>query len=364
MITRNNYETYFLDYHEGTLDASLHTELFSFLEDNPDLKEEFESFSFVVIDSDHSLRFPDKRGLHRKVTLSENELLTLIAYMEGDLSEREKAGTDNLLQTDPQAADALEILRKTRIFPDPEIVYRDKQELKKEASILTLSSAFYRITAIAASLALLIISYSIFFKDRQQNEMAKSDTQIPVHSTTQETIAGKVEQTASLPETRKEELPGNIPEATPVRTIQKSSPKEESLSGQGSLAAFTGSEKESLFVPAEDTYISTELPPDHASDEPAFVHTIPVLEKAEASVNQTADLSSVFSEAELAELGLSNDTKNNQSGFFQLAHQGARVLSERTGAKIGVDRKQNGTDQSTVYALEIGKFSLSHVRKR
>jgi hypothetical protein len=173
-----------------------------------------------------------------------------------------------------------------------------------------------------------------------------------------------VEQTASLPESRKEDPSENIPEATPVRTIQKSSPKEESLSGQGSLAAFTGSEKESLPVPAEDTYISAELPPDYTSDEPAFVRTIPVLEKAEEFVNQTADLSSVFSEAELAELGLSKDTKNNQSGFFQLAHQGARMLSERTGAKIGVDRKQNGTDQSTVYALEIGKFSLSHVRKR
>jgi hypothetical protein len=185
MITRNNYETYFLDYHEGTLDASLHKELFSFLEANPDLKEEFESFSFVVMDADPSVKYQGKESLHRKESLPENELLTLVAYMEGDLNESEKTGTENLLRTDPQAADALEILRKTRIFPDPEIVYKDKRELKKEASILTLSSAFYRITAIAASLALLIISYSIFFKDRQVNEMAKSDTQIPVHSTPQ-----------------------------------------------------------------------------------------------------------------------------------------------------------------------------------
>ena len=44
MLSRSNYEIYFLDYYEGNLTESQRRELMSFLEQNPDLKEEFDSF--------------------------------------------------------------------------------------------------------------------------------------------------------------------------------------------------------------------------------------------------------------------------------------------------------------------------------
>ncbi len=43
-INRNNYEAYFLDYRENNLTPGQVAELLVFLEQNPDLKEEFESF--------------------------------------------------------------------------------------------------------------------------------------------------------------------------------------------------------------------------------------------------------------------------------------------------------------------------------
>ena len=49
-ITRNNYEVFFLDYHEGLLSGEQMAEVILFLEKNEDLMEEFYSFENVSLD--------------------------------------------------------------------------------------------------------------------------------------------------------------------------------------------------------------------------------------------------------------------------------------------------------------------------
>ena len=66
MLTRSNYEIYFLDYHEGNLTESQRRELVLFLEQHPDLKEEFDSFVNVVLEPDTLTSFANKESLKKK----------------------------------------------------------------------------------------------------------------------------------------------------------------------------------------------------------------------------------------------------------------------------------------------------------
>ena len=48
-INLHNYEAVFLDYYEGNLSAEDVSELLLFLENHPELKEDFESFENIVL---------------------------------------------------------------------------------------------------------------------------------------------------------------------------------------------------------------------------------------------------------------------------------------------------------------------------
>ena len=102
MLTRSNYEIYFLDYYEGNLTESQRRELMSFLEQNPDLKEEFDSFVNVSVEPDHLTVFSNKESLKKKegVNLS-NYKTWLVAYTEGDLNDNQKKDVDRFLAAHP-----------------------------------------------------------------------------------------------------------------------------------------------------------------------------------------------------------------------------------------------------------------------
>ena len=48
-INRDNYEAYFLDYHEGHLSLEMVRELHLFIEQNPDLKNSITDFEIIPL---------------------------------------------------------------------------------------------------------------------------------------------------------------------------------------------------------------------------------------------------------------------------------------------------------------------------
>ena len=56
-INLNNYEAYFLDYHEGSLSPALVKELMEFISQHPELKEEFETFEPVALTDTENINF-------------------------------------------------------------------------------------------------------------------------------------------------------------------------------------------------------------------------------------------------------------------------------------------------------------------
>jgi hypothetical protein len=101
-ITRNNYETYFLDYLEGNLDENLVDGFLEFLQKNPDLKEELSMMDTASIEPDSAV-FTNKEKLYKEKYDAEDLFnQAAIALIEGDISESEKAEFDAYLLKNPE----------------------------------------------------------------------------------------------------------------------------------------------------------------------------------------------------------------------------------------------------------------------
>lgn len=93
MITRENYEIYIIDYLDGQLSEGMQKQLLHFLNQNPDLKAEFEMMQDTSLPASDEV-FEDKASLKKNL---EEEPVTddnidewCIAAMEDDLSENGK----------------------------------------------------------------------------------------------------------------------------------------------------------------------------------------------------------------------------------------------------------------------------------
>jgi hypothetical protein len=149
-VTTDNYEEFFLDYHEGRLSEEEEQDLRSFLVLHPELRQEFDAFEHVLLEVEQPLSFPDKNKL-RKNPLHEPE--HIVAYMEGDLSARDSAAFEKALRTDRALERELHLFHRTRLEADATIVFPSRNRLKKGRVVRLL----YPVAAIAAAIALLLV---------------------------------------------------------------------------------------------------------------------------------------------------------------------------------------------------------------
>ena len=143
MINKTNYEAYFLDYHEGALSPQQVAELLLFVEQHPELKEEFESFENISLEDYSSVSFDFKADLKKEITL-ENKDDYFIRSIENTLNPTEQQLLNAFLKQHPQFLSDLEAFRKTKVQPDPSVVFEDKEKLKD----LSLSNDHVLIAAV------------------------------------------------------------------------------------------------------------------------------------------------------------------------------------------------------------------------
>jgi cytoskeletal protein RodZ len=133
-INRDNYESWFLDYHEGRLDESAKAEVMAFLQENTELEEEFYSFENFSLGDEAEVTesYPDKSELRKADTISADTVQQwLIAGMEGDLTEEQQNRLAQFLQEHPSYMHDRELFLKTRLEADPTEVFENKAGLRR-----------------------------------------------------------------------------------------------------------------------------------------------------------------------------------------------------------------------------------------
>ena len=129
-INKNNYEAFFLDYHEGNLSPQQVADLLLFLSQYPELKKEFEDFEHIVLEDFSAPVFENKEGLKKNITAANREEY-FIRAVENTLDTSELALLDQFLKTHPEFMAEFVLFRKTKLETDQTIAFEDKPHLKQ-----------------------------------------------------------------------------------------------------------------------------------------------------------------------------------------------------------------------------------------
>jgi hypothetical protein len=129
-ININNYEAYFLDYHEGNLSPQQVADLFLFLSQHPELKKEFEDFEHIVLEDFSAPVFENKDRLKKNITV-ENREEYFIRAVEGTLDPTELVLLTAFLNTHPEFVTEFNLFQKTKLQADASVVFENKPLLKQ-----------------------------------------------------------------------------------------------------------------------------------------------------------------------------------------------------------------------------------------
>ncbi len=363
MINLSNYPQYFLDYHEGVLDAAGKEELFAFLEKHPELKEEFESFEAITLEMEE-LSFPDKRRLHRHFITSANLTTRLIALMEGDLSESDRALMNEELKKDPSLKAEYDLLISSRLIPEKEISFPEKEKLYRHAKVISMQRAGYRFARIAAILLLMILSAWFILQNREKEMLVDKDIPkieekkneiSPSENISPENFGTELLAEDKAANEKSNEAKDNVQSAHKKDNQSQDKKQPRKINSELKEVNEFYAERPAIFT--KDSIHAKQDIKENLAFNPAPVTAKEVISLPSGEYTRE-QLLEVFSEKELADLGIINEKVETieQNGFWKIAEAGVGKIGEVTGTGMQLEKGQN------TYALSAGKFSVSRRR--
>tara|TARA_B110000114_G_C15081669_1_gene394315 strand:- start:942 stop:1994 length:1053 start_codon:yes stop_codon:yes gene_type:complete len=157
MITRKNYELYFIDYLEGTLSDNEIAMVNVFLKENPDLEEELTQLSSISpLEPEEKVEL-DFSYLKKQSLIDEaNEEDFFIGKIEGDLNEEQEKQLSLYLIDKPEKKAVLESFEKTILSPDV-LIFPNKRSLKRTKKI----GYYYYLTSGVAACILVLLYFNL-----------------------------------------------------------------------------------------------------------------------------------------------------------------------------------------------------------
>lgn len=230
-IDRSNYEIWIIDWLDGNLSDHQAEELKMFLDENPDIREEFEELSpFRLKPLQES--FLNKSVLKKgasDLSVSQFEYLCA-AYLEDDLTEDQKAELLQIIGNDSEKKRSFGLIRKARLTPQ-KVNFAHKKQLIKltpvqkvvRMSVIGLSAAA---TVALIITAWLLIPRNITEKTNISSQNTRSDTtnerpQLQINQEKQ--IANNIATvTKRTKENTSNKVKGNITYNSPPDTLTNS----------------------------------------------------------------------------------------------------------------------------------------------
>lgn len=328
-ITRDNYEAWFLDYHEERLDDNGRAAVLAFVKANPDLQEEFYSFEQVTFEKSEII-FSEKDSLKFDMLSEQNFHLAAIAALENDLPESEKARVEKFIAENPAAQKEFDLLKKLKLQPDLSVVYPFKKNLKKPAVIAMKRWWYY---AAAACIALLI-GYNFMFRDDMNEKIATPVAQTE-EKKTQPVVKDEIKEAAAVPE--KSITATTVNQG--IKPNQKVKPEKKTMH-EPVLA-----ERE---IPVNENKPAEEVPvQDQVNNEPMAVQTQEEIEQplyALTAADMPAKAESTIKESGAA---------HNLSGL---------LLSKVSRNKIAFDKEKDENGNVLAYNFRAGNFSVEKTK--
>jgi hypothetical protein len=254
LITRHNYEEYFILYMDNELSAADKQMVELFAAQNPDLKDELDLLMQSKLVPDTNIVFEGKELLMKDEASLPISGITekLLLHLDNELPAGGKADLEKLIANDTDTNKEWQLLQQTKlpaeviVFPNKELLYR------KEETVKVVSIKWWRIAA--AAVVLLGIgfgTYSILNKKEavinSGIETAKNDaeTNVPKKADEPKIISPVIEtprqEIATAPENKSEQKPLLVKQnsVTPIIKNDKKNniiaPKEQPLVVQNNI---------------------------------------------------------------------------------------------------------------------------------
>ncbi len=364
-INKNNYEAFFLDYHEGNLSPHQVADLLLFLEQHPELKEDFENFENITLQNISPVTFENKNELKKDLSSvissrsdgSWDELM--IASVEEVLTKGESILLDQQLSVDAKLQHDFLLYQKTKLAADTSIIFENKESLKrKEKKIIPL---FYYVAA-AASI-LLIMGLFFIFNNSSEQKLAE------------EKVQSSVNEHLSIAENNKEEKA--FTNASPLSALViKTKISKNEISGQSSVISDT--KTTTPIVYEEKKQLATFTHKDSlvvmpTNSQQAITNNQQPLTIAQVEKKNEVDSPTEFlSIRELAAATIKEKTLDDHALTIQkktgrikklsgwdLAQIAAKGFNKLTGRNVEVKPTYNDQGDVTAFAIGAGEFQIS-----
>ena len=147
MITRENYEIYFMDYMDGNLSARERAEVEAFLLVHPDLRELLDGMNEVWLEVPVEV-FDKKEEIQRTVREREIEYYA-IATAEGVITGEEQTWVDGNVDKDVFERE-VEMYAKVKVKPDPICRFEGKVGVYRKSGAVLFVKRYAAIAAVVA----------------------------------------------------------------------------------------------------------------------------------------------------------------------------------------------------------------------
>jgi hypothetical protein len=367
-LNRNNYEVFFIDYHDGALSAEQVAELFLFLEANPDLNEEFNNFQAVSIESSNEI-FPERDALKRGEINEQNFSWYMAAAVENDLTVAENKLLENYLQLHPQRNNDVALFHATKLEPTAE-VYPNKKALRQPipfAFNLTRNLNY----AIAAILLLSFIAGGYFIYTKSLVHSGSGVAQLPKNEAAPQIIPIEKNNSAATNEpasiANNNSLNNNLPVASTHKVnFEKSQLANTNNKQSNEIEKPATSSNENEVMPLQKTEIElpqiAEAPTIESPKSEPVAATIPA-----NLVSQNDEYLTVWEAlCDGAKNNLRKSIKKNKDANNQLADENrihildvvSKGVEKISNDKITVDAAYADNGKVANFRFAAGKFSI------
>ena len=155
-VDRHNYEEFFILYWDNELSASQRQAVELFVKENTDLQEEFNILGDTRFTPDKNIQLTEKDFLHNDSFINiGNYEERLLDYIDNELSNEQKAEIEKAASRHSIVQKELALLQKTKLYPEPSIIFPDKSVLyRRDEKVRVISMTWFRV-AVAAAIILI-----------------------------------------------------------------------------------------------------------------------------------------------------------------------------------------------------------------
>jgi len=220
IITRHNYEEFFLMYVDNELAAAERAAVELFARQNPDLASELDMLLQTKLPADDTLSFMYKNALLQNAdTIStDNYEEQFLLYIDNELDKEKKEAVEKFVLQHPQFQDEFTLLKQTVLEPET-VVFEDKASLlrKEERRVVPM---FIRFAAAAAIAGIALVIWWM-----QPGTSSNADVVVAKNDTVKNSIAGKKQEdvTNPLPNIT---IPAQEPEKETTASVKTQTVKE------------------------------------------------------------------------------------------------------------------------------------------